>query len=334
MQNTAQTAVRNGMVENQRYDAMLRAPVPTPPRESAKTAAGEATTTLPAEPMHRDKLTLADVMGHSVVQPFRHATSLGKPTRSPSYLPSSVFSRTLVDLLTPGSTEPTLADIEAGVRALENSPKLQQSLSSIIKATKGEVDSFISSTQVWFDRQMDPVIGSYKRWAKRWVLVLAVALVCIGNIDSIAIARALYAGGAIRATVIQQVTDLNFCSTPGDQTKCAEEAASFLTQSVIPLGWSAHNPQDGLWGWPLKVLGLLISVGAAGWAHPSGITCWIGSDPCVIPDVHQNLVPDRGTRGGVRTSERGAHLDSASMTFYLAQGKGLPCCRHPVISVQ
>ena len=144
--------------------------------------------------MHRDKLTLADVMGHSVVQPFRHATSLGKPTRSPSYLPSSVFSRTLVDLLTPGSTEPTLADIEAGVRALENSPKLQQSLSSIIKATKGEVDSSISSTQVWFDRQMDRVIGSYKRWAKRWVLVLAVALVCIGNIDSIAIARALYAG--------------------------------------------------------------------------------------------------------------------------------------------
>jgi hypothetical protein len=119
-----------------------------------KPAAGEATTTLPAEPMHRDNLTLADVMGHSVVQPFRYATSLGKPTRSPSYLPSSVFSRTLVDLLTPGSTEPTLADIEAGVRALENSPKLQQSLSSIIKATKGEVDSFISSTRC----------GSTVRW--------------------------------------------------------------------------------------------------------------------------------------------------------------------------
>jgi hypothetical protein len=268
IQNTAQTAVRNGMVENQRYDAMLRAPVPTPPRESAKTAADEATTTLPAEPMYRDKITLADVMGHPLVQPFRHATSLGKPTRNPSYLPSSVFSRTLVDLLTPGSTEPTLADIEAGVRALENSPKLQQSLASIIKATKGEVDSFISSTQVWFDRQMDRVTGSYKRWAKRWVLVIAVAVVCIGNIDSIAIARALYAGGAIRATVIQQVTDLNFCSTPGDQTKCAEEAASFLQKSIIPLGWSAPNPQDGLWGWPLKVLGLLISVGAAGLGAP------------------------------------------------------------------
>jgi hypothetical protein len=80
-----------------------------------------------------------------------------------SYLPSSVFSRTLVDLLTPGSTEPEFADIERGVQVLKNSPKLQQSLGSILKAANGEVDSFLSATQVWFDRQMDRVTGSYKR---------------------------------------------------------------------------------------------------------------------------------------------------------------------------
>jgi hypothetical protein len=36
-----------------------------------------------------------------------------------------------------------------------------------------------------------------------------------------------------------------------------------LEATGIPLGWSAPNPQDGAWGWPLKILGLLISVGAA-----------------------------------------------------------------------
>lgn len=91
--------------------------------------------------MHRDTITLSDVMGHPLVQPFRHATSLGKATRNPSYLPSSVFSRSVVDLLTPGSVEPTLVDIEAGVRALEGSPQLQQSLTSILKGAKGEVDT-------------------------------------------------------------------------------------------------------------------------------------------------------------------------------------------------
>ena len=126
-----------------------------------------------------------------------------------------------------------------------NSPQLQQSLSSMVKAANGEVDSFLSGTQMWFDRQMDRVTGSYKRWAKRWVLVIAIAVVCIGNIDSIAIARALYVGGATRAAVVQQVTDLNFCSTPDDPTTCAEEAANFL-QSVIPGLVGAQSP-----GWDL-----------------------------------------------------------------------------------
>jgi len=91
------------MIERQRYDAMLHAPVPTPPHAPAKAAPGEAGTALPAEgPMHRDTITLSDVMGHPLVQPFRHATSLGKATRNPSYLPSSVFSRSVVDLLNAG----------------------------------------------------------------------------------------------------------------------------------------------------------------------------------------------------------------------------------------
>jgi hypothetical protein len=142
--------------------------------------------------------------------------------------------------------EPSFADIERGVRALGNSPKLQQSLASILKSAKGEVDSFLSGTQAWFDGQMDRVTGSYKRWAKRWVIVIAVVVVCVGNLDSIAIARSLYASSTLRATVVQRVNGQNFCSTP---------------------------------------------------------------------------------------VERVNYVDSTSMSFYL-RGKGLPCCRHPVISVQ
>ena len=161
MQSTAETVYLNSMVEHQRYDEMLHAPLPTPPHEPAIAVPTGAGSTAPPreQALHRDAITLADVMGHALVQPFRHATSLGKPTRNPSYLPSSVFSRTLVDLLTPGSTEPEFADIESGVRALKKSPKLQQSLSSVVKAANGEVDSFLSATQVWFDRQMDRVTG-------------------------------------------------------------------------------------------------------------------------------------------------------------------------------
>jgi hypothetical protein len=237
-------------VENRRYDDMLKAPVPTPPQEPAVAVppGPHSTALAPDQPMHRDKITLSDVMGHPLVQPFRHATSLGKPTRNPSYLPSSVFALTLVDLLTPGVMEPNFADIESGVRALDKSPKLQQSLSSIVKAAKGDVDSFLSGAQTWFDRQMDRVTGSYKRWAKRWVIVIAVVVVCVGNIDSIAIARSLYASSAIRAVAVQQVNDQGFCSTPDDELRCVVEATNFLEAIGIPLGWSApiHQTARGV----------------------------------------------------------------------------------------
>jgi hypothetical protein len=265
MQSTTETVYLNRMAEKQRYDAMLHATVPAPPDESTVgVPTGAPTPGQPPErPVHRDEITLSDVMGHALVQPFRHATSLGKPTRNPSYLPSSVFAGTVIDLLTPGSMEPSLVDIERGIQALEKSPRLQQSLRSILKAAKGEVDSFLSGTQAWFDRQMDRVTGSYKRWAKRWVIVIAVVVVCVGNIDSIAIARSLYTSSAVRATVVQRVSDQNFCSTPDDPANCAEEAANLLRETALPLGWSPPSPEDGIWGWPLKFLGLLISVGAA-----------------------------------------------------------------------
>jgi hypothetical protein len=263
MQDNVRNVVRDGSYERQRYDLILTAAsLPTTPQEPARITAGAGVR--PDQPPHRKEITVGDVMGHALVQPFRHATSLGKPTRNPSYLPSSVFARTVVDLLTPGdSMEPTLADLESGVRALEHSPQLQQSLASILKSAKGDVDEFISGLQVWFDRQMDRVTGSYKRWAKRWVIIIAIVVVCAGNLDSIAIARALYTSSAVRAAVVQQASDQDFCSTPDDQARCAVEARNVLESTGIPLGWSTPNPQDGIWGWPLKVLGLLLSVGAA-----------------------------------------------------------------------
>ena len=163
--------------------------------------------------------------------------------------------------------DPTPRDIEAGILALKGSPGLQQSLASVLKSAKGDVESFLSGVQVWFDRQMERVTGSYKRWAKRWVIVIAIVIVGVGNIDSIAIARSLYASGAIRTAVTQQATE-SFCNTPNDPAKCAQEATQFLEMTGIPLGWSAPNPADGIWGWPLKVLGLLISIGAAAVGAP------------------------------------------------------------------
>jgi hypothetical protein len=70
MPATARTLLLNGMVEHRRYDAMLHAPVPEPPGEPATAVPSEAGVGLATEqPLHRDKITLADVMGHPWCSP-------------------------------------------------------------------------------------------------------------------------------------------------------------------------------------------------------------------------------------------------------------------------
>ena len=86
-------------------------------------------------------------------------------------------------------------------------------MTGLLKAANGDVKKFLEATEAWFDAKMERVTGSYKRWAKRWVMVVAVVVVGVGGVDSIAIARALYADEAIRATVVQQVNDEEFCDT-------------------------------------------------------------------------------------------------------------------------
>jgi hypothetical protein len=244
--------------ELKQYDSALRANTRTERPEVQPAAANSI------------RVDVNAVMGHPLVQPFRHADSLGKPRRNPAYLPSDVFARTVVDLLTPkaGAAELTGEHISAGIAALDGSPKLQQALTGLLKAANGDLRKFLAATEAWFDGQMERVTGSYKRWAKRWVIVIAAVVVGAGGVDAIAIARTVYADEAIRATVVQQVNDEKFCDTNSTELSCAEQARNFLEQSGLPLGWSKPNPQDGSWGWPLKLLGLLISIGAAALGAP------------------------------------------------------------------
>lgn len=244
--------VANATAEISRYGRALAAPL-TPSGVPPRTA-----------------ITVDDVMGHAMVQPYRHSTSLGKPTRNPSYLPASVFSGALVDLLTPGAAPSTLTidDVQAGINALQSSRKLQQALTGLVKAARGDLEAFTTSAEVWFTTEMDRVTGSYKRWAKRWVIVIAVVIVGAGGIDSVAVARSLYANEGLRAVAVARVSDPAFCPTPKDRPACAQQAAQFLETTGLPLGWSKPIPADGRWGWPLKILGLLMSVGAAAAGAP------------------------------------------------------------------
>ena len=256
--------MNNRNEERKQYSSALGADAAAPADRAAPGQEAGA----PAPGGLRTKITVEDVMGHGLVQPFKHATPLGKATRNPAYLPAPVFAQVLVHLLTPGPDQISSDSLLRGVNGLTESPELRQALTGLFKSAGGDVQRFLACTEEWFNRQMERITGSYRRWAKRWVIVIATVVVVAAGIDSVAIARSLYANEAVRTAAVSQATSEKLCQASEDPATCADKSREFLEGTGFPLGWSQPNQEDGAWGWPLKILGLLISIGAAALGAP------------------------------------------------------------------
>ncbi len=192
----------------------------------------------------------------------------------------------------------TAEQISAGIAALDGSPKLQQALTGLLKAANGDVKKFLDATEAWFDAKMERVTGSYKRWAKRWVIVIAVVVVGVGGIDSIAIARALYADEAIRTTVVQQVTDEEFCDKTSTELTCARAGPEFPGEERLAARLVEAQPGG-------RQMGLAAEDSRAAdhrsaprrSVRRSGTSCWTGSGRCEIPArARRRRKPDRSAR--------------------------------------
>ncbi|MEU7908021.1 hypothetical protein [Actinoplanes sp. NPDC049118] len=150
----------------------------------------------------------------------------GERTRVPPYVPAEMFSRALLDTLVPGDGGPlTLDRVRAAVAGLDPSMPARQALLGLADQSAASLDDFRAGVEHWYDAQMDRVSGWYKRWAKRWLLVVAAGLCLAANIDAYAIAGTLYRDPAVRAAVVGQVQQGSVCAgTPaGDRASCVRE---------------------------------------------------------------------------------------------------------------
>ena len=151
-------------------------------------------------------------MNHGLVQPYKQTTPSGAVRANPSYLPASTFAKVVVDLL--GGSEPAVSirRLQLAIDGLDDrQSQLKEALQALIRSSGRQVETFIASLELWFDAQMDRVSGSYKRWAKRWVIAVATVVVCVGGVDSIAIARTLYAEDTVRTAIVQAAEGTKLC---------------------------------------------------------------------------------------------------------------------------
>ncbi len=175
----------------------------------------------------------------------------------------------VVDLLGGSGPAVSVRRLQLAIDDLDDrQSQLKEALQALIRSSGRQVDTFIASLELWFDAQMDRVSGSYKRWAKRWVIAVATVVVCVGGVDSVAIARTLYAEDTVRTAIVQAAEGTKLCPADADAATCAANARTAVEDTGLPLGWP-KAPWDyrGL-DLLVKVVGLLISIGAAALGAP------------------------------------------------------------------
>lgn len=177
---------------------------------------------------------------------------LRQPTdvRNPSYLSPQMFSRALLDVLTPDDS-PTVS-MSAINNTIQNLPAelpARKSLQTLFKRAEGDLATFESMVEDWYEDQMARVSGWYKRWAKFVLAGIGLVIAILANVDSLQIAHDLYLDQPLRQVVVAQADNGTLCSKQADATtrlNCADQELARLGSAGLPVGWTKDCVQGDL----------------------------------------------------------------------------------------
>jgi hypothetical protein len=271
------------MLDAKGFDAAAGKRGPLAGAEAEKELYDKALT--PTDGTTRDGGLTALVFDHPMLRAMMQPrpTAAGERTRVPPYVPAETFSRALLDTLAPPDGGPlTLDRVRTAVAGLDESMPARQALLGLVDQSRASLDDFRAGVEHWYDAQMDRVSGWYKRWAKRWLLVVALGLCLAANIDAYAIAGTLYRDPALRAAAVGQVQQGSICAgtDADDRASCVRELVGAVDGTGRILWWPQDCPrtpsacvaQPGqdpdARDWLLKLLGLALTAAAAAAGAP------------------------------------------------------------------
>ena len=200
-----------------------------------------------------------------------------KGPRKPSYIPSRTFALTLLDTFAPPENAAENDDLIAraeralGVPDDDSESKrpteiVRGVLRDALAEARGDRDKFRAAIERSFDDVMDRASGWYKRRVQLILFVLALALVCVMNADSAALAQRLWKDDALRAAVVSQANNVvsagaaECAKTADTRADAAAQCVDQVNEFGLPLGWSHDtSPHNFFWDGVGKVVGLLVT---------------------------------------------------------------------------
>ncbi len=195
----------------------------------------------------------------------------------PSYIPSRTFALTLLDIIVPAGPEgsKTMIDVRGAVEQLPTDSPIRRSLLVLIDDAGDDLKKVQANIEIWFNNSMDRVSAWYKTRTQTIVLVIAVLAVVATNADTIRISKALSNDKALRDALVVQAQEYAKNSPTPDPSKPAADKIEELKKNVtaiqglgVPLGYVGDDPVKSLNWWLSKIIGLLLTIGAASLGAP------------------------------------------------------------------
>lgn len=229
-----------------------------------------------------------DETGPAVTQLLQHPIIQSLMTRSLvkdeaqksslSYLPARNFVVGLLETFAAGVLAPG-ADVETELQKLEvkdaqgsilpeQTKALKASLLGLARRANNDREKFLQGAEQWYDDTMDRVSGWYKRHTQVVVIIIAVLVTLILNINTVIVGKELYEDAGLReavsaaaevyvatherptaatettATTTAATTTVDPKQEDADYRKRMDDQVDQLNSLNLPIGWRWQTPAD------------------------------------------------------------------------------------------
>jgi hypothetical protein len=161
----------------------------------------------------------------------------------PAYIPSQVFATAFTDIISPPDpTRPrNLNDVRQAIARLPEGPT-KQALMSLVADTQKDIGEFQQKVEGWFNDSMDRAAGWYKHRAQNILLVIALVITVMLNVDTIKLAQSLWNNPVERQATVdlaQKYVDgkKDMLQNNQELKKQANDLAVLGQQLSFPFGW-------------------------------------------------------------------------------------------------
>ncbi len=208
----------------------------------------------------RLRLALQPVVGIARIAPPPEDEFTADPLLLPAYIPARTFALALMDLLNPSRASgwDLMPSVRETLQAQPEPGRAAVALQALSLRAGDDEGAFQGYLEDWYNDAMDRVSGWYKQHVQHMLLVVAVLLSVIFNVDAIRVGRSLWIEPSLRQALtsaadayVRQPPEANLpprssLDYPGQRFRSTVDAFDQVSDSLhLPVGW--HRTLPAYW---------------------------------------------------------------------------------------